>query len=293
MNRVALLTLLGSLPTWAGILTFADNCVQTNTTFQSCNVAMEGNNSSTPVSLAGMFGTASASDTINLTGGGGYGSLHGYASGSLSISGSPALAYSYGGSAFQDTLTISNPNLTGQTGYLQIGYILDAVISSTGIDDGSVIAIADVGGVGNPGTVYSDAAYTSSVTGSFVFPQLFSFTYGTPFSFGIGMYAAVGTGTWVVDPSAPFGYDYGFSLATGTGSATADASDTLTLSLLEVENSSGAPVGGATFTSGSGTIYGPEGIVPEPSTGFLLFSALTLLFWCRFKTGCLPSSSRN
>jgi hypothetical protein len=274
MNRLILLALLGTPAGWASVLTFADNCVQTTT---NCNVASEGNNSSTPVSLLGTFGSVDASDTVNLAGSGTYGYLHGSSSGSLGISGTPATIYGYGGASFQDTLTISDPSLTGQTGYLQIGYSLDGTVSSSGQDDGSILAIADVGGVGNPGTAYSANVYNSSVNGDFVFTQLFTFSYGTPFSFGVGLYTAVGTGTWIADPTSSFGFDYGFSPLTGSGSASANAADTLILSLLEVENSDGQPVAGVSYSSASGTIYGPQGVVPEPSTLLFVLPAFIIL----------------
>lgn len=279
------LAILGTSAAWGQqIYSLANNCVQTTTTFASCNLAQEkaSTTDASPASIGpGMYGNAGIYDIVDaLSGSGAYGVLHASASGSLSISGADATIWADSGSSFGDVLTISDPALTGQTGYLQVGYGLHATITSSGVDQGSILVMGTDGVIGASGTTYSASVFTSSVNGSFLIPQTFTFTYGQPFNFSLGMWAAVGTGTWLVDPSSTFDFDYGFGPAIGTGSAVANASDTLVLNELILTDSNGNPVNDATFSSASGTTYGYNGVTPEPSTQALLaLPAIALLLF--------------
>jgi hypothetical protein len=120
----------------------------------------------------------------------------------------------------------------------------------------------------------STSVYTSSVNGSFTFPEL-SFVFGTPNTFFLDLGAATGSG--VLSTSGSNLSLANFTAVTGSGLATADASDTLVLSQLLVEDQFGAPVSGATFSSASGTVYSANGVVPEPSAAILVVFGIAIL----------------
>jgi hypothetical protein len=220
-------------------------------------------------SLSGTFGPTTDQFTISGTASSSYGALHMFESSSVSISGTPATLYLATAGNFTDTLTINDPALTGTVGDLVVGYTLDAMISSSGIDQGSLWVGAGVGS-----QTYT-TPYASTVDGSFTFPTIFTFTYGTPFSFLLAMEVDNASGVNSLPLLPPLNTPtLTLSPVTGTGSATVDASNTLVLSLLEVETSGGTPVSGVTFSSASGTVYGLDGVVPEPSTVMLLMLPL-------------------
>jgi len=159
---------------------------------------------------------------------------------------------------FLDIVTIDSPLFHGMPGESSMGYTLDGTITSSGFGSAQAEVVGCAGSLDACETSLAQIQdYTSSVSGSFSFPDLFTFTYGTPF-------------------------DLFFSLAavdhyTGSGSATADFTNTLRLSSLQLFGPDGQPVTGATFTSASGTQYGPNGVVPEPASALLLGSAAVLL----------------
>ena len=74
---------------------------------------------------------------------------------------------------------------------------------------------------------------------------------------------------------------------TSAGSGSLDLSNTFVLSGLQLFDDQMNPVARATFTSGSGTQYGPNGVqvVPEPGSFVLLASALLVFGHFRFRPG--------
>jgi hypothetical protein len=167
---------------------------------------------------------------------------------------------------FQDVLTIDDAALNGQQGILLLDYALDGTISASGrvLDSASVFVEVEAGSQ----QTYLSPLYTSSVNGSFAIPTSFAFTYGQPFGlvFELEEVSFIGLST-----------NYATN-ASGTGSV--NFGDTLILSGITAENSSGGAVSGATITSVSGTQYGPTGVVisPEPSSAVLLALGLPLFF---------------
>jgi hypothetical protein len=93
------------------------------------------------------------------------------------------------------------------------------------------------------------------VNGSTTIP--IEFTFGSPIEFDIDFYALAQIYQWV--PGA---------------SATADYSHTAVLNRITVQDSLGQLVPSFTIQSESGTAYGANGVVPEPSTISLMTIAL-------------------
>ena len=124
MTRLLCLILIPVSAAWAGPLTL---CVQTTS---NCNIAemqtIEGN----PYSDSGTFGPAGTQEMFNVSGSASPGILHAFGLSSISISGAPVVEYVLDSILFVDTVAISDPALNGTTGYLQMGYALDATISS-------------------------------------------------------------------------------------------------------------------------------------------------------------------
>jgi hypothetical protein len=200
-----------------------------------------------------------------------YGVLHLASRSSFSlINGSTGGASGQAFANFQDVLTINDATLTGQTGFLDIQYDLDGTISFTGNHVCSCGFLQVIGRVFAPTLQNSVVAYfkNGDVSGTFVLPTHFEFTYGTPFTFYLGMTAVTGSA------GVP-------GLETGTSSV--DFSHTLTLSGLILKDANGNPVTGATIASDSGTQYGPNGVVPEPTTSTLMLSGLTALALFRLR----------
>jgi hypothetical protein len=215
-----------------------------------------------------------------------FGFLHVYDSSTVNIPGAPANASFEDAVNSVDTITISDPLLDGQPGFLVAGYTLRATISSSGIDQAALVAVESLGGSLSTNTTAS--VYTSSVSGKFTFPEALAFTYGTPFTYQLSLFALTGTLDVATSASAP-GFTETPTPASGLGSATVDSSDTFILSLLEPEDQSGNAVSGATFSSESGTVYGPDGVVPEPSTLLLIAPAILVLSLVRRSTKPYPS----
>ena len=181
-----------------------------------------------------------------------------------SVTGGTALSYGYVG--FSDFLTISDPALTGQTGTLNVSYLIDGIVGHTG---GSSAFLQVVTRVCTPQCVSPVPAADNYVrdynpTGSgptfysetVAVPNNFSFTYGTQFELYFSMQATAGT---VTDS----GSGYTNPITTGSGSGYANFADTLILNGLQT----GDP--NAAYSSTSNTVYTAEGVVPEPATWLL------------------------
>jgi hypothetical protein len=238
---------------------------------------------SSPVS-----GTATASTTLTgvdselgltASGSGGFGSLHASASTILIVGSTPTAAAAIAYGVFEDILTINFEPFTGEEGFLLLNYTLDGTTAAVGIDN----AFGEVGVAVGPDLEqqYNSPALTGSVVGDFAVPMTFTFTYGQPFGIEFVLTAASGT----ADPSAT-GLG-GFTLpyvSDGTGGSLAGFGDTLILSGITVEDPSGNTLDGAQITSASGTQYGPDGILPEPSSAVLLALGLSIICVARTLT---------
>ncbi len=187
---------------------------------------------------------------------------------SLTSTASGVVATANGGAQVTDIMTVNFAPFTGSMGLLEVDYTLDGTVALGGTlsSSSAVLGVSAfvcsnysfvIGNCVDPGFTSQANTFTSSVSGTFAFPQFFRFTYGTPFDFHFGLFATTDVG-----PGA---------------SAIADASDTLILSGLKVFDAQGDPVPEATFTSGSGTQYTQSGVVPEPATFLLLLPGLALI----------------
>jgi hypothetical protein len=137
----------------------------------------------------------------------------------------------------------------------------------------------------NPNQPYF-TVYTSSLAGHVRVPQGFSFTYGEPSNVYVCLGVATGLGiipagrmdSHVTNNSCSPGQTAG-SAQPGNASGTANFLN-WTLSGITVTDSAGNPVNDATFTSASGTRYGPSEVAPEPRSIVLLSIGLIILLRC-------------
>ncbi len=196
---------------------------------------------------------------VQLTGQSGYGVLRAFSSSTLSTSPSffGVQANTFERAGFQEQLRVDFAPFTGQIGYMVMSATITGNLSGT-TNAGAQLAVncgtrgptipttgcrqfsLFAGGFGgNPPVVDFSGIYT--------FPQAFPFRYGDWFNLVFQLTAGTN----------------------GTGplyAAVTDASNTFVLSGLSILGPDMTPVNGATFTSGSGTVYGPNGVVPEPSS---------------------------
>ncbi len=214
--------------------------------------------SQTASSLSGTFGPSSTQITSTLSTQSAPGVLHAGVSSSVNISGTPAIAVGYADTGFEDALVVNDLQLLGQSGYILLGFTVDADISSSGVGRSSAILEAAVG----PNLEQVSLFGLPNGSYSVMFPA-FSFTYGQ--SFGILVLLQTTAGT----PDQ--------SLVTGSGVATADISNTVVLSSIVVEDQFGNVVSGASFSSATGTDYTSNGVAPEPSTFFLALPVFAIL----------------
>lgn len=228
-------------------------------------------------SLSATLGAGTGTVTMFASNQSGFGILHSSAAESFSGSSSPVVAYVDGLAGFTDTITISNPRFTGSQGYLIIGFNLDGINSQSG----SLLAWSYVNVLfeGPSEQQYNLNFTSSSVSGVFSFPQKFIFIYGQPFELDFSLVTVAGT----LAPSPTLRADRYATTAVGT--ANSDFSDTFVLSALDVVDSQGDAVNGATFTSASGTHYSTSGVVPEPSSVALLVTGVIFcgLVWRNFR----------
>jgi hypothetical protein len=291
----ALILLAAMRPGWADVLTSYISAIDTANIYYGAFGTpsfvikvheLVGGVGVPSVALSGNWGDTSASLDETSDAVAGYGVLHSDASGSYSITGTPATAGIVANSLFQDVLTINDPALNGQSGLLYLTYSLDGTVASTGGGKGFAEVIVQAGQPAGMGTLSQqwDQEYDSNVPkgSTFSLPSPIDFVYGQPFGLSINLDAAGGT----------FG-GYGIlNDKTGVGSGTADFGDTLVLSGLVPTNLNGQLAIGATFSSLSGTRYGINGVTPEPSSfGPLLLGLLAITAGLRFRHKALSGHS--
>jgi hypothetical protein len=226
----------------------------------SCNLGNSQQAVSNGVAaVSGSFGstTANAQMGFDLKATASSGVLGASSSTTVNIVGSPAVASGYTEADFTEVMTVNFAPLTGQTGKMLINFDLNGNITKSGIENPFALVYIFVGP--SLEQEYSTAFFNSN-TGLFYVPKTFTFTYGQPFGIELSLVADSGTVTpAIVSSNGNWGINSTF--AVGQGSGTASFFNTLVLSGLVVTDSSGNPVTGATFSSASGTRYGPNGVV--------------------------------
>lgn len=223
-------------------------------------------------SFNGSWTGTGASENLTGTGYASIGFLQDSSSVSVTSGDSPITAiYGDAASFVEDTLTISDPSLTGTAGSLVLGLSIDGTgsdptynaTSGIGTNAGfDVFAGAAQEGL-PPATYYgiTDGSISTSYFGPAV-----PFTYGQPVS--IELYSESVVGAYCLMDCSPW---------TGLPvSAMADPSATLD-SLTVYSDGNVVPAADWSVTSASGATYTADGVVPEPSYSLLLVvMALTL-----------------
>jgi hypothetical protein len=218
-----------------------------------------------------------------------YGALHARASISFNLS-SPGERDVFGATGWTDQLTISNPGLNGTSGLLNVSFLLDGNLTTSGVGFAGVVAgIAwsntplDLNSaVPNVLNLYTSIPPTGQIVDASV-----PFTFGTPVYFGSFLFA--GAGTLTECPSCEL-LVQGVAM-TGQGSGSADFYNTLVLTGLHPSDAKGNPVSDVQFSSASGTAYTLNGVpapVPEPTSLALLGGGLLTLLCGRWR----PKSGR-
>ena len=219
-----------------------------------------------PVQVADTFVFGGSTLTASSGGQATYGVLHAASAASFRVTGQALASEAETLDITQELMTISFAPWNGSPGLLHLSYTIDGTIQSTG-GGGAWTQVDFLGMSGGNLVSYGYQTFTSSISGSFNLPGAIPFIYGTPFLLQIELITAAGS----MSP------DLDFSLATGAGYASANFSNTLVLSGLIPTDLNGVEAADPTFTSGSGTHYSVNGVVPEPSTGVLILMSAVIL----------------
>ena len=150
-------------------------------------------------------------------------------------------------SSFVDVLTVSFAPFTGETRFLRAGFTLDGTNTRTGSASFALAVVdATVSNGADIDKFQSLFFSQSAVSGTFTFPELFSFRYGEPFNLSFSLFPQM-------DITGP------------AGNSASNFQNTLVLTLLSIYSPTMQPVSNPIFTSGSGTQYSTAGVVPEPT----------------------------
>lgn len=205
--------------------------------------------------------TPQAQVTVNNVTQASYGLLRAQAEDTFQIGSVPLYTHSFSLAEFQDFLTISDPPLTGQTGYLVLAYTFNGNVSATPANSDAEGLIAC--GIQAPGLTNQQGetllnagsvggSSSAAISGMFSVPSLLQFTWGQPFGLYCLMIASAGSYNAAGE----------YTPASGQGSAIANFADTAVISGIEFTDASGNPVSVTpTITAASGTKYSSTGVL--------------------------------
>jgi hypothetical protein len=189
-------------------------------------------------------GVQNAVVSVSATGAASYGSLHADLTMSLSDPSRQAQASGFLSSVWRDIWTITFGDLTG-LGYLELQYAVDGTLSSSASGRSTPNILSDVWS-----PTISTQSENVNLTGGdqiVTMPQFYMFHYGESFNVSAQLSALI-------------------QLGTGNGAGSVDYANTATLNGIQVFDASMNPVADFAISSASGTLYGPDGIVAEPSS---------------------------